>query len=103
MSPCKAAPDDPLFKGVCIVGNGRSVLSHSAGPAVDRFGTVLRFNDFQIAEFEAHVRHLTRSQCSVQPPRPPHLASFLESQAAQWPKPPRGGAGGRQDVDLGCE
>jgi len=54
-APCEASPDSPLFRGVCIVGNGRSVLSQSAGPAIDNFATVLRFNDFQIAGFEKHV------------------------------------------------
>ena len=46
---------DSCFKGVCIVGNGRSVLAQSAGPMVDRFETVLRFNDFGSEGYEAHV------------------------------------------------
>eukprot|EP00966_Prymnesium_polylepis_P001870 42844-Prymnesium_polylepis.1 len=55
MPPSTVSPDHPLFKGVCIVGNGRSVLSQSAGSVVDRFDTVLRFNDFQIPGYEEHV------------------------------------------------
>lgn len=53
--PCDADSNNPLFQGVCIVGNGRSVLSQSAGPAVDKFETVLRFNEFQTSGFEKHV------------------------------------------------
>ena len=46
---------EALFAGTIIVGNGRSVLGQRAGPAVDRFARVIRFNDFQIGGFEADV------------------------------------------------
>lgn len=52
-----AEPSEGACRGVCIVGNGRSVLSMCAGPLVDQFETVLRFNDFQICGFEKHVCH----------------------------------------------
>lgn len=48
-----------FFKGTCIVGNGRSVLAYKAGPMVDRFETVLRFNDYQIDEYEEHIGRKT--------------------------------------------
>jgi len=43
------------FKGVIIVGNGRSVLASEAGPMVDQFATVVRFNDYVIEGFEKHI------------------------------------------------
>ena len=43
------------FGGTLIVGNGRSVLGCGAGPAVNRYATVIRFNDFQIEGFESDV------------------------------------------------
>ncbi len=47
---------DAMFAhGTCIVGNGRSVLGSGAGPAIDKFGTVIRFNDYQIDNFEQDV------------------------------------------------
>lgn len=47
------------FSSTIIVGNGRSVLGSHAGPAVDSFSTVIRFNDFQIDGFEEHVGQKT--------------------------------------------
>ena len=47
------------YGGVLVVGNGRSVLGCRAGPAVDRFSTVVRFNDFQIEGFESDVGRKT--------------------------------------------
>lgn len=41
--------------GMVIVGNGRSVLGAFAGATVDRFATVVRFNDYQLEGFEQHV------------------------------------------------
>jgi len=41
--------------GIAIVGNGRSVLASTAGSSVDRFPTVVRFNDFAIDQYEKHV------------------------------------------------
>ena len=40
---------------VCIVGNGRTVLSSRAGATIDRFVTVLRFNDYKLTDYEEHV------------------------------------------------
>uniref|UniRef100_A0A7S4F6E2 Uncharacterized protein n=1 Tax=Chrysotila carterae TaxID=13221 RepID=A0A7S4F6E2_CHRCT len=42
-------------KGVVIVGNGRSVLASTAGPTIDRFATVIRFNEYQLRGYERHV------------------------------------------------
>ena len=44
-----------VFSGVAIIGNGRSVLGQTAGPAIDKFKTIVRFNDYAISEYEAHV------------------------------------------------
>ena len=54
---CEELPGyaDALFASTIIVGNGRSVLGQRAGPAVDQFARVIRFNDFQISGFEADV------------------------------------------------
>lgn len=46
-------------QGMIIMGNGRSVLGHEAGGAVDNFSTVVRFNDYQIEGFEKHVGRRT--------------------------------------------
>ena len=37
---------DRFAQGACIIGNGRSVLGVGAGPLIDRFATVVRFNDY---------------------------------------------------------
>ena len=50
---------EQCFRGVCIVGNGRSVLELRAGRMVDRFATVVRFNDFQINDYEEHIGRQT--------------------------------------------
>jgi len=42
-------------RGVIIIGNGRSVLGHEAGEAVDQFHTVVRFNEYQIEGYERFV------------------------------------------------
>jgi len=42
-------------RGTIVIGNGRSVLGHEAGGAVDMFHTVVRFNDFQIEGYEKFV------------------------------------------------
>lgn len=43
-------------KRVLLIGNGPSVLSRLAGPAIDAFdGIVARFNDFRTEGYEAHV------------------------------------------------
>ena len=47
------------FAGTLIVGNGRSVLNCGAGAAVNRYQTVVRFNDFQIEGFESDVGNKT--------------------------------------------
>ena len=41
--------------GVVVMGNGRSVLQDTAGPAIDSFNTVVRFNDYQLDGFTQHV------------------------------------------------
>ena len=46
---------EAVFSGVAIVGNGRSVLGQTAGPAIDKFKTIVRFNDYAISEYEEHV------------------------------------------------
>ena len=46
---------DALFSSTIIVGNGRSVLNGGAGACVDKFDTVIRFNDYQISGFENDV------------------------------------------------
>jgi hypothetical protein len=33
-------------QGACLIGNGRRVLGVGAGPLIDRFATVVRFNDY---------------------------------------------------------
>jgi len=40
---------------VCIVGNGKSILSHEYGSKIDSFDTVIRINTFKIEGFEKHV------------------------------------------------
>ena len=47
------------FSGTVIVGNGRSVLGAEHGPAVDAFATVVRFNDYQIDGYQAHIGQKT--------------------------------------------
>mmetsp|Transcript_54346 Transcript_54346/g.90176 ORF Transcript_54346/g.90176 Transcript_54346/m.90176 type:complete len:331 (+) Transcript_54346:106-1098(+) len=49
--------------GVVIIGNGRSVLAHQAGPAIDRYKTVIRFNEYQLAGYEQHVGIKTSIWC----------------------------------------
>jgi len=46
---------DNISQGICIVGNGRSVLTSGAGGLVDTFGTVVRFNEYQTDDFSKHV------------------------------------------------
>ena len=41
--------------GVVVVGNGRSVLATECGRAIDRFATVVRFNEYKLDEFAPHV------------------------------------------------
>ena len=41
--------------GTVIIGNGRSVLGLGAGPVIDGFAKVVRFNDYQIAGYEADI------------------------------------------------
>ena len=52
-----------VFGGVIIVGNGRSVLGGRAGPCVDQFATVIRFNDYQISGYEEDVGRKTDVWC----------------------------------------
>lgn len=52
----EVASGNHCFQGICLVGNGRSVLSNFAGPAIDRFATVVRFNEYQLTGYEKHVR-----------------------------------------------
>jgi hypothetical protein len=40
---------------VILVGNGPSVLDQRLGPTVDDFDIVVRFNNYQIEGYEAHV------------------------------------------------
>ena len=44
---------ETVASGIVIIGNGRSVLSTSAGGLVDNFGMVVRFNEYQ-TESAAH-------------------------------------------------
>ena len=44
-----------VFRGTVIIGNGRSVLGLGAGPTVDRYDTVIRFNDYQIEGYERDI------------------------------------------------
>ena len=38
---------ETVASGIVIIGNGRSVLSTSAGGLVDNFGMVVRFNEYE--------------------------------------------------------
>ena len=51
------------FAGTIIIGNGRSVLGQGAGPLVDRFGVVVRFNDYQISGYEEDIGSKTDIWC----------------------------------------
>lgn len=46
---------ETVASGIVIIGNGRSVLSTSAGGLVDNFGMVVRFNEYQTESFSEHV------------------------------------------------
>ena len=61
LAACRELPGfaQQTFGGTLVVGNGRSVLGCGAGPAVDRYKTVVRFNEFQIDGFEADVGRKT--------------------------------------------
>jgi len=50
LKACKQLPAyvDTLVSGTVIIGNGRTVLEKGQGALIDRFGTVVRFNDYVI-------------------------------------------------------
>ena len=41
-----------LCKKIILIGNGQSVCDKRLGPIIDSFETVVRFNNFQIEDFE---------------------------------------------------
>lgn len=48
-----------IHRPAIIVGNSPQLLGGRLGAQIDRFGTVMRLNDFTIAGFEAHVGQRT--------------------------------------------
>ena len=57
LTACKDMQDfaTKTFEGTVIIGNGRSVLDQGAGPVIDKFSRVVRFNDYQIEGYEADI------------------------------------------------
>ena len=50
LEACSQLPEfvERLTRGTIIIGNGRTVLGKGAGPLIDRFARVVRFNDYVI-------------------------------------------------------
>jgi hypothetical protein len=44
-----------LNKEIIVIGNGSSVLQYKIGEIIDKFGNIIRFNDFQTKGYEKYI------------------------------------------------
>lgn len=88
--------DASVLTGSCVlVGNGPSLRQQHLGSRIDAFDDVIRFNDYQLADYAGAVGLKTSlwscygANAQRQRPHPPHRVIYLHGTAVgpQWYQP----------------